>query len=91
MARCPSREILEQFARGRLSESESAAVEDHLETCRRCAELLARVPIGSELLERIRDLDKLRGQVASTSSWLARMEEKTTTTLFRRASSRPPA
>lgn len=91
MGRCPTAEVLERFAYGRLPESESAATELHLERCRRCAAVLARLPVGEDLLERIRDLERSHKELAPALSRLAQMEEAMTTTLFGRESSRPTA
>src|SRR6516164_1927585 len=43
---CPSTAELQQFAQGELSESRAQAIEEHLKSCRRCAESLERRTSG---------------------------------------------
>ena len=63
MPACPDPQILHDYADGTLHESNAAALEGHLETCRRCAEALARLPVGQEMIERIRDLHESRSKI----------------------------
>lgn len=82
MPACPDPQILHDYADGTLRESNAAALEGHLETCRRCAEALARLPVGQEMIERIRDLHESRRKIGPALRRLARTEREVTTTLF---------
>jgi anti-sigma factor RsiW len=82
MPRCVHQETLERFAYGKLPESEAATVETHLESCRRCAAALARLPVGQELLERVRELERSRDEIKDALSQLSETERRVSTTLF---------
>jgi len=82
MPRCVDPETLERFAYGKLPEGEAATVETHLEYCRRCAATLAHLPIGRELLERVRDLERSRDDIKDALSRLSETERRVSTTLF---------
>lgn len=84
MARCLDNETLERLAYGKLSDAETAAAEAHITACRRCAEALARVPAGAELIERVRDVQKAREEIGPALERLSETEERVTTTLFGR-------
>ncbi len=82
MAACPDKQTLAAFAEGKLSEERAAVAEGHIERCRRCAERLARLPIGEDLVERIRDLEESRARIDSALTGLREVEKRITTTLF---------
>ena len=44
MADCLDLPTLQAFAQGEIPDEASARIETHLETCRRCAERLAKLP-----------------------------------------------
>lgn len=89
MSRCPDKETLERFAYGRLPDTECANLEVHLESCRRCAAALARLPVGEELLERIRELERSRQEIAESLSRLPATEDKLASTVFGREDNKP--
>lgn len=79
---CLDRIVLERFARGELSSDAMAAAEAHLASCRRCAEALATLGLDNELLERIRDAERSREEIAPALTILNETEQRLTTTLF---------
>jgi anti-sigma factor RsiW len=77
------------LALGKLSISAADAVERHMETCRRCAQLLGESSIGEDMLEQIRDLERSQEEDASALSTLTRTEDSLSQTLFGRRKSSP--
>ena len=66
----PSKDELADWMAGNLTLQESSAVETHLESCDRCAELLATIETTDDPLEkRIRSLVKAGQSDAPTSNW----------------------
>ena len=82
MHRCLNAESLEALARGRLPEAARADAEKHVEGCRRCAEALARLPVGEDLLASIRDLHRAREELRPALAQLTQAQRRLTTTLF---------
>ena len=82
MAGCLDKQTLAALARGELTQQATAAAEAHLEKCRRCARALAELDVDDELIERIRELERSRGETDAALSGLKQVEERVTTTLF---------
>jgi anti-sigma factor RsiW len=82
MAGCIEPQMLGAYADGRLTPERSAAVEAHLERCRRCAGRIGRRPEDIELLERIRDAESTAESLRPTLRGLRELEERVRTTLF---------
>jgi anti-sigma factor RsiW len=82
MVACLDRQTLAAYADGKLNTEATAAVEAHLEKCRRCAETSARAPENDELIQRIRDLEESRIELDATLSGLKEVQERVTSTLF---------
>ena len=87
MSRCPDRDTIQMLALGKLSIAAADAVERHMETCRRCAQLLGESSIGEDMLEQIRDLERSQKQDASALSTLTRTENSLSQTFFGRRDS----
>jgi hypothetical protein len=81
MSRCLDESTLESFVAGRLAGEALQSAEIHLESCRRCAEALARSQLVEEMVSRIRDLESSRQELADTLATLPSIEERMTTTL----------
>jgi anti-sigma factor RsiW len=82
MAACLDPQTLGAYADGRLTPEASAAVEAHLEHCRRCAERVVGRPEDAELLERIRDAESTAESLRPTLRSLRELEERVRTTLY---------
>lgn len=82
MANHLDNEVLEALASGALSGPALASAEAHVESCRRCAEALAGLPIHAGLLESIRELQVVRENERSAMDRLAMDEDRVTSTLF---------
>ena len=83
MTRCLDNDTLERFVAGKLSAEENAAAEAHLESCRRCAEALDKLPVGDETIDAIRDLTRSRNEINSSLARLNETEQRVTSTMFK--------
>jgi anti-sigma factor RsiW len=82
MAECLDVTTLTAFAEGKLAAEAALAAEAHLQSCRRCAEALAKLPVDDELVERLRALEHTRAEAASALSGLNEVVERVSTTVF---------
>jgi hypothetical protein len=80
---CLDQTALEQLARGELPDAAMAEAQAHVETCRRCAERMAGLPIGDDLIAEVRELEASREAIAPALSMLSDIEQHLTTTLHR--------
>lgn len=80
MARCPSEEVLRQFASDTCEPLSAVEVEAHVLACTKCAAKLASLAIDADLLSDIRDA--LRGREdLEAGTELDLLERRVTTTI----------
>ena len=82
MTKCPDISTLKAFARDELGEDEAHAVEQHAQSCKRCAQELAALPFDDELLADISTLEESRRDIAPAVEEMRSRHKCMTTTLF---------
>lgn len=82
MAKCPDKSKLESFARDELDAEESRVIEQHAESCKRCAQKLAALPIDDDLLTEISKLEASRRENAPAVEVMRSRHEGLSTSLF---------
>lgn len=81
MARCPSEDVLRQFASDKCEPLIEVEVEAHVLVCGRCASKLASLAIDADLLSDIRDALRSREELDAADA-LDLLERRVTTTIL---------
>ncbi|MFO0839034.1 MAG: zf-HC2 domain-containing protein [Phycisphaerae bacterium] len=82
MAACPNIQTIDDLLTGRLPPAQRDAFYEHLEHCRACGKVLARMPGDERLAAEVRDGERARRALTSALAGLKSAEESITSTLF---------